>query len=241
MTPRLFVDQALAPGAEIDLGDRAVRHVQVLRLQPGSALVLFDGNGGQWSAVIARMTRAGVAVRVAAHAPIERELRRPVTLAVGMPTNERMDGLIEKATELGVAVIQPLVCERSVLRVAGERAERKAQHWRAVATAACEQSGRNRIPVIAVPSSLREWLDARPQSADTGRWLLGLGAVCRWPPASTDCSAIEVLSGPEGGLTVAEEAAAGAAGFCAYSLGERVLRADTAPLAALAWLALELR
>lgn len=240
MTPRLFVDQALAPGAEFDLGGRAARHVQVLRLQPGGALILFDGSGGQWSAVIVRMTRAGVAVRVAAHDPVERELRCRVTLAVGMPANERMDGLIEKAAELGAAAIQPLVCERSVLRVAGERAERKALHWRAVAAAACEQCGRNRIPEIAAPTGLHEWLGARPAPADTDRWLLSLGASPAWPPPM-DNAAIEVLSGPEGGLTAAEEAAARAAGFSAYSLGERVLRADTAPLAALAWIALELR
>jgi 16S rRNA (uracil1498-N3)-methyltransferase len=240
LTPRLFVEQALAPGAEFDLGDRAARHVQVLRLQPGGELVLFDGNGGQWSAAIVRMTRAGIVVRVAAHAPVERELRRRVTLAVGMPANERMDGLIEKATELGVASLQPLVCERSVLRVAGERAERKALHWRAVATAACEQCGRNRIPEIAAPKGLREWLGARPVAANASRWMLSLSASRIWPPPSMDNTAVEVLSGPEGGLTAAEEAAAWAAGFLAYSLGERVLRADTAPLAVLAWTALEL-
>jgi len=241
LTPRLFVDQALAPGAEFDLGGRASRHVQVLRLQPGGALILFDGNGGQWAAAIVRMTRAGVVVRVVAHAAVERELRRPVILAVGMPANERMDGLIEKATELGVAAIHPLVCERSVLRVAGERAERKSLHWRAVATAACEQCGRNRVPEIAAPMALREWLGAGPEPADAGRWMLSLGASQAWPPASMGNAAFEVLSGPEGGLTAGEEAAARAAGFSAYSLGERVLRADTAPLAALAWLALELR
>jgi 16S rRNA (uracil1498-N3)-methyltransferase len=241
LTPRLFVDLALAPGAEFDVGGRASRHVQVLRLQPGGAVILFDGNGGQWTAAIVRMTRAGVVVRVAAHDAVERELRRPVILAVGMPANERMDGLIEKATELGVAAIHPLVCERSVLRVAGERAERKSLHWRAVAAAACEQCGRNRIPEIAAPMALREWLGTRPQSAQSGRWMLSLGASQAWPPALIDGPAFEVLSGPEGGLTAAEEAAARSAGFSAYSLGERVLRADTAPLAALAWLALELR
>lgn len=241
MTPRLCVDQALAPGAELDLGGRAARHVRVLRLQPGSALVLFDGSGGQWSAAIVRMTRTGVVVRIGAHAALERELPRVVTLAVGMPTNERMDGLIEKATELGVGAIVPLVCERSVLRVAGERAERKAVHWRAVAAAACEQCGRNRIPAIAAPVALREWLGAGPVPADAVRWMLSPNAAQGWPPPSTGSVAIEVLSGPEGGLTAAEQDAARAAGFCAYSLGERVLRADTAPLAVLAWLALDLR
>jgi 16S rRNA (uracil1498-N3)-methyltransferase len=239
LTPRLYVDQALAPGAELDLGGRAARHVQVLRLQPGGALVLFDGDGGQWSATILRMTRAGVVVRVGAHAAVERELRRAITLAVGMPANERMDGLIEKATELGVAAIQPLVCERSVLRVAGERAERKAAHWRAIATAACEQCGRNRIPEIGAPTALRQWLLATAGRAGASRWMLSPGAARAWPPPSTDDAPVELLSGPEGGLTAAEQDAALGAGFSACSLGERVLRADTAPLAALAWFALE--
>jgi 16S rRNA (uracil1498-N3)-methyltransferase len=178
-------------------------------------------------------------VRVGAHQALERELPRHVTLAVGMPANERMDGLIEKATELGAAAIQPLVCERSVLRLAGVRAERKAAHWQAIAMAACEQCGRNRIPQVSAPQALREWLAARPRDAASARWLLSLDDARSWPPPHASGQAIEILSGPEGGLTSAEEIAARAAGFVATSLGVRILRADTAPLAALAWIALE--
>jgi 16S rRNA (uracil1498-N3)-methyltransferase len=150
-----------------------------------------------------------------------------------------MDALIEKATELGTACIQPLVCERSVLRVAGERAQRKAAHWRAVAVAACEQCGRNRVPEIAEPLGLAQWLRAQTDAA-VQRLLLSGGAAARWPPPRSTAGAVIVLSGPEGGRTSAEETDATAAGFVAYSLGPRVLRADTAPLGALAWLALEL-
>jgi 16S rRNA (uracil1498-N3)-methyltransferase len=239
VTHRIFVEQLLAPGAEFALADKAARHVQVLRLQPGAELLLFDGQGGQWEAAVVRMTRSAVWVHVGAHQALERELAAHVTLAVGMPANERMDGLIEKATELGAVAIRPLVCERSVLRVDGARAERKAAHWQAIATAACEQCGRNRVPQVGAPQLLRDWLNALPREPATARWMLSLADAQSWPPAQWRGAAVELLSGPEGGLTLAEQAAAREAGFVAYCLGERVLRADTAPLAALAWIALE--
>jgi 16S rRNA (uracil1498-N3)-methyltransferase len=235
--PRIHVDHPLAPGAELALGANGARHVQVLRLQPADALTLFDGRGGQWSAAVVALSRREVRVRTQHHEAVERELPCAVTLAVGMPANERMDGLIEKATELGVSRIQPLVCERSVLRVAGERAQRKAAHWHAVAVAACEQCGRNRVPDIDEPMGLREWLSTLDGAG--ARWLLSLGDAHPWPPQRSALADVIVLSGPEGGFTAAEEAAARERAFVAYSLGARVLRADTAPLAALTWIALE--
>ena len=241
MTPRLFVDAALAADAVLALPANAARHVQVLRLQPGAALTLFDGRSGQWSAQVHQMGRKEVRVQVLAHQALERELARAVTLAPGMPANERMDGLVEKATELGAVAICPLMCERSLLRVMGERAERKAEHWRAVAIAACEQSGRNRVPNVAAPQTLRDWLAAlAPPLPGELRWVLSLGADAQsppaWLPAASAARQVLLLSGPEGGLSPAEEALARAAGCMPLSLGERVLRADTAPLAALAWL-----
>jgi 16S rRNA (uracil1498-N3)-methyltransferase len=239
--PRIHVEQVLAPGMELGLSATGTRHVQVLRLQPGEALTLFDGRGGQWAGAVTAMSRREVRVRTLHHEALERELATHVTLAVGMPANERMDALIEKATELGVAAIQPLVCERSVLRVAGERALRKAAHWHAVAVAACEQCGRNRVPEIAEPTGLHEWLHAGTSARDSTRWLLSLLDALPWPPARQITGPMVLLSGPEGGFTAHEESAAREAGFVACSLGSRVLRADTAPLAALAWLALEIR
>jgi len=167
MPARIHIPQALSAGLSLSLPEGAARHVQVLRLQPGAALTLFDGSGGQWLAEVLAMGRKSVSARVLAHQAIDCELARAVTLAVGMPANERMDTLVEKATELGVARIVPLVCERSVLRVAGERAERKAAHWQAIAVAACEQSGRNRVPEVAAPLALKDWLaqDAAPACA----------------------------------------------------------------------------
>jgi len=239
MTLRIFVEAPLAAGSEFELPPGPARHVQVRRLQPGDALRLFDGRGGEWAASVAAMGRQSVRVRIGAHHPAERELPFAVTLAVGMPANERMDTLVEKATELGVAAIQPLVCARSVLRLAGERAERKREHWQAVAVAASEQSGRTRVPRIAPVLALQRWL----QGLDAGaacRLLLrpGDGATPLRESAALagDCLG---LSGPEGGLTADEEAAALQRGFSAVGLGPRVLRADTAPLALLAWLALQ--
>ena len=247
MPPRIHVDTPLNAGTLLALPPNAARHVQVLRLQPGAPLTLFDGHAGEWSAQVVEMGRKTVTAQLISHQPIERELATPVTLALGMPANERMDGLVEKATELGVAALQPLVCERSVLRLAGDRAERKAAHWQAIAVAACEQSGRNRVPPVGPAMTFREWLAMQAvDPTPTTRLVLSLDADARslidtlagvragvlaGAPAG---GPVQVLSGPEGGLSPAEEAAARAAGFLPVNLGARVLRADTAPLALLA-------
>ncbi|MEO8151628.1 MAG: 16S rRNA (uracil(1498)-N(3))-methyltransferase [Rhizobacter sp.] len=235
MPARLYVDQPLQADAILTLPPGPARHVQVLRLQPGAEIVLFNGTGGEWRATVHQMGRSEVQVRLHAHDPVDRELPHRITLAIGMPANERMDALIEKATELGVAAIHPLLTERSVLRLSGERAEKRLAHWRGVAMAACEQSGRTRLPELAPVCSLAEWLRDMPSVASEQRCVLS-------PRASRKLAAVVgpavFLSGPEGGLSDAEEAAAVAAGFAAVSLGPRVLRADTAPLAVLAHLAL---
>lgn len=229
--PRLFCEEPLRSGASLALPAGAARHVQVLRLQPGDALTLFDGRGGEYEAVVERMGRSDVQVQVGAHHAIEREPARAIHLAVGMPANERMDWLVEKATELGAASLQPLVAERSIVRLAGERAQKKQAHWQAIAVAACEQSGRNRVPQVHGVQGLRDWL----QAAGPG-CVLSLGPGARPLQAAASPQALTFLSGPEGGLTPAEEEAALAAGWQAVTLGPRVLRAETAPLAALALL-----
>lgn len=239
MLPRLYVDLPLRADALLELPPGPARHVQVLRLQPGDALVLFDGTGGEWRAEVTQIGRREVEVRLGQHEAVERELGCAVTLALGMPANERMDALIEKASELGVGTLQPLVCERSVLRLAGERAEKKVAHWRGVAIAACEQSGRTRLPLIAPVRTLGDWLASLPSADATPRLLLGFGDA-RALPAQAGHAALLALSGPEGGLAPSEEDAARARGFVPVSLGPRVLRADTAPLALLAHLAVSL-
>lgn len=219
----------------VELPAAGARHVQVLRLQPGDPLTLFDGRGGQWAAQIQRMGRSSVHVQVMQHESIEREPAREVHLAVGVPANERMDWLLEKAAELGAASVQPLLTERTVLRLADERARRKQEHWQAIAVAACEQCGGNRVPPVHEPVAFARWR----APAGPAPLLLSLAAdAVPLATAAGDSQALLLLSGPEGGLTAGEEAAARAAGFRPVRLGPRVLRAETAPLAALAALTL---
>jgi 16S rRNA (uracil1498-N3)-methyltransferase len=234
--PRFHCPVPLASGQALDLPPGAARHVQVLRMQPGHRITLFNGEGGEFDAVVERMGRSDVGVRLEAHRDVEREAARAVHLAAVMPANERMDWLVEKATELGAASIQPLVAERSVLRLAGERAAKKQAHWQAVAVAACEQCGRNRVPPVREVADLRAWL-ANGNAPQAQRLLLSLRAGTQPLPMAAGDGAVLFLSGPEGGFTEAEEDAALAAGFHPVTLGPRVLRAETAALAALAALA----
>jgi 16S rRNA (uracil1498-N3)-methyltransferase len=240
---RLHVaEPPLAEGLRIALAEAAARHAQVRRVQPGDVLRLFDGRGHEHAAAIVSVGRRDVVVEVGAAVATVPELACAVTLAVGMPANERMDALVEKATELGVAAIQPLHAARSVLRLTGERAERRRAHWQAVAVAAAEQCGRAVVPEVLPVSEFGAWCAAlavpgAPVQPGT-RVLLSLSPQARHALEIAPVAQQLVLSGPEGGLTPEEEAAARAAGFEPVSLGPRVLRADTAPLAWLAAVAL---
>ena len=235
--PRFFCPAPLATGLTLSLPAGAARHVQVLRLQPGNLITLFNGEGGEFVATVTRMGRSDVEVEVGAHRAIEREASRAVHLLAGITANERMDWLVEKATELGVASITPLVAERSVLKLKGERAEKKLAHWQGVAVAAAEQCGRNRVPTVLPAVTLAEWLKKAPPGE---RWVLSLSQSTRplaqvhGQAADRPMTPVTVLSGPEGGLSPAEETAALNAGFVPVTLGPRVLRAETAPLAVLA-------
>ncbi len=258
--PRFYCPVDLLPGTTIDLPAGAARHVQVLRLQPGDGITLFHGGlagagpGGEWDATVLRMGRSDVQVQVGNHHALEREAPRPIHLLAGITANERMDWLVEKATELGVASITPLLAERSVLKLKGERAEKKLAHWQAIAIAACEQCGRNQVPRIHTAQTLADWLASYPNAAATDnadgvnspsirRLVLSLrpGTQPLHNAAQIDgahTGPVLFLSGPEGGLSPTEEDLALAHGFAPTTLGPRVLRAETAPLAALAALAL---
>ena len=235
--PRFHCPGALRAGLGLELPPGAARHVQVLRLQPGDGITLFNGEGGEWRATIERMGRSDVAVTVNEHVAAEREAPRAVHLALGMPANERMDWLVEKATELGVASIQPLMTAHAVLRLSGERADKKRAHWEAIAAAACEQCGRNRVPLIHPVQAFSRWLE-QPLPGDARRLVLSLAEGTRGIAHSgADPKDSLVLSGPEGGLSREEDAQARAAGFAPVTLGPRILRAETAALAALVLLA----
>ena len=230
---RIHCPVALQVGQDLALPEGAARHVQVLRMQPGMTVCLFNGQGGEYLARIVHMGRSEVRVQVLSHVPVEREAERPIHLLAGLTANERMDWLVEKATELGAASLTPILLSRSVMRLQGERAERRQQHWQAVAVAACEQSGRNRVPLIHPVCGLAQALDSVPTG--DARWILSLQTPARsLAEMRADQGPVWVLSGSEGGLDPTEEQRALQAGFEPLSLGPRVLRAETAPLALLA-------
>jgi 16S rRNA (uracil1498-N3)-methyltransferase len=250
--PRLHVahNRLGLDGLPFALDEGASRHIQVLRLQPGDGIRLFDGQGQEWAAEVTDMGRKVVQVRLGERVANDRELPVRVTLAVGMPANDRMDAVVEKATELGVAEIQPLVCARSVLRLDGERAAKKVAHWQAVAVSASEQCGRAVVPQVHAVQTLAGWMkqdSASPVATHRGvlslrdampvrGWLMSQEAQSAQAAAAADASWC-FLNGPEGGLAPEEEALALAQGWTAVSLGQRVLRADTAPLAVLSVMA----
>jgi len=237
--PRLFIAGPLAQATEITLPAAAAQHViSVLRLRPGAPLTLFDGRGGEWAASLVTTDRRSAQVRVGAFSAVDRESRLQVTLLQGIARGERMDQLVQKATELGVARIIPVATERSVVQLEGARAERRSAHWQAVAQSACEQCGRNRVPEVTTPLDLAAACGSIAPTAL--RWLLEpaaaqpLVAAARSvapPPGTVE---IALLIGPEGGLTDAELAQAARCGFQPMRLGPRVLRTETAGPAALA-------
>ena len=243
--PRFHCPTALIPGDALNLPPGTARHVQVLRLQPNDEITLFNGQGGEFKAVVTHMGRSDVSVRVGEQSHIERELNMGVHLWSGITANERMDWLLEKATELGATTLLPITAERSVLKLKGERADKKLAHWQAIAVASSEQCGRNRVLQVGTPVNLSQaiaQLSFAPSQA--ARWVLSLASGTRslqemmqTLKTSKDGEAkrgeIILLSGPEGGLSPSEEAQAIAAGFVPVSLGHRVLRAETAPVAVL--------
>ena len=231
--PRFFCSHPLQAGLSLDLPADTSRHIQVLRLQPGATITLFDGRGGEYTACILQMGRHTVAARIDSHQALERESAVCSHVVIGMPANERMDWLMEKATELGVARITPLMTAHGVLRLNAERALKRQLHWQGIAQAACAQSGRNTLPQIDVPQSWSEWFNTVPRDETQARWMLSLSAASTPLNASPEVRRVLLLSGPEGGLSHDEEAQALERGFVAVSLGRRVLRAETAPLAVL--------
>ena len=232
-TPRFHVPVPLTIAATLDLPEAAAHHAaRVLRLRSGDAVTLFNGTGGEYAARITAIGKHAVTVAIERHDPVERESPLPVTLVQAVSSGERMDLTIQKAVELGVARIVPVESERCVVRLKGERAEKRVAHWRQVAISACEQCGRNRIPEVRMISPLDVWLAV--EECDAQRWVLLPGADAALRDLPRPQKPIELLVGPEGGLTDAEAEAAQRAGFRPVRLGPRVLRTETAAPALLA-------
>lgn len=233
MTPRLFCPPPLAAGTETHLPAGAAHHVRrVLRLKPGDALTLFDGEGGEYRASLVRAEAGSAVARVSEHCDVERESPLGVTLVQGLAAADRMDYVVQKAVELGVTALVPVIVARSLARPEGMRATRRAERWRQIVVAACEQSGRNRLPAVQVPCELGQWLHAASPAAL--RVLLAPEAACSLADLPRPAGPIDLLVGPEGGLTAEEVAAACAAGFQPVRAGPRILRTETAGAAALA-------
>jgi 16S rRNA (uracil1498-N3)-methyltransferase len=225
MKPRVYLDIALGEQSELSLEDAAAHHLaRVLRLREGEALTVFNGRGGEWEAEFIGRRR----VRLKSFSDVERESTLRVTLVQGVSSGDRMDYTLQKAVELGVAAIQPLLTKRGIVRLEGTRAAARMRHWQKVAIAACEQCGRNRIPQVL---PLLEFHQYQPRS-DAPRLLLsGQGRSIR--EMKIEPGAI-VAAGPEAGFAPEEQAALERVGFVKASLGPRVLRTETAALAALA-------
>jgi len=230
-TPRAYVDAPLASGSEIALPPETAAHLtRVLRLRPDDAVVLFNGDGRDYAGRLLAARREDKRVLVGSAGEAEPEPPLRLHLAVGVSRGERMDFVVQKAVELGVASIRPLFTERSVVRLDAERLDRRREHWHGVLVAACEQSGRRRLPHLHPAQALADWL---PTVAGTAL-LLDPQARRSLADLPAPEGAATLLVGPEGGLSADERARAVSAGFVSVQLGPRILRTETAPLAALA-------
>ncbi len=224
MTPRVYVPGPLRAGTSVGLPHDAGHHARVLRLREGDEVTLFDGTGGEWSGRLSSRAR----VELLEKREVERESPLAVTLVQGVSSGERMDYTVQKAVELGVAAIQPLLTKRGVVRLEGTRASARVEHWRKIVIAACEQCGRNRIPEVLPLLAFRDY---KPQAGGVKLLLSAQGRSIR--QLETMEQAV-IAAGPEAGFAQEEQAALERAGFVKASLGPRILRTETAALAALA-------
>jgi len=229
--PRFHISQPLAVGQLVTLPDTVAHHIQVLRLAQGGLITLFNGEGGEYSATLTHIERRGATVEIKAHHPRDIELPFAITLAQALPEGSKMDWIIEKAVELGVSGFQPLAAQRCVVRLSAERAEKKMGHWRGIIESASEQSGRNRLAALAPLQDYKQWItqqDMHRRIILTPRAQQSLPDWARHQGPQ----AVTLVIGPEGGLSEQEEDLALRHGALPLAMGPRILRTETAALAA---------
>jgi len=228
---RFYLDQALTSGESVEVPAETVRHIKARRIRPGETVTVFNGRGGEFEARLETLDRRSATLTVGTHHEWDAESPLRVTLLQGICKGERMDFAVQKAVELGVAELVPVMTRHTVVRLDADRAERRREHWQRVAVSACEQCGRNTIPAVHIPTSFSDVLEGRTEGL---RLLLAASGPQRLSEMLRGAAAVDLLVGPEGGLHPEEEAAAEAAGFQPVGLGPRVLRTETAGVAALA-------
>jgi 16S rRNA (uracil1498-N3)-methyltransferase len=229
--PRFFCPQPLAIGQIITLPEPVAHHIQVLRLAPGELITVFNGDGGEYSATLALIERRSVSAEIKAHHPREVELPFDVTLAQALPEGSKMDWIIEKAIELGVSGFQPLAAQRCVVRLSAERAEKKMGHWQGIIESASEQSGRNRLARLAPLQDYKHWITQQDMHRRIILTPRAEQSLAHWSRHQSP-QAVTLVIGPEGGLSDQEEEAAMRHGALALAMGPRILRTETAALAA---------
>jgi 16S rRNA (uracil1498-N3)-methyltransferase len=231
--PRFYLDHTLEIGTHCELPEDLSHHIGVLRLKAGDTITLFNGRGGEFNATLSLIEKRSVTADVKTFDAREAEPGHALTLAQALPEGSKMDWVIEKAVELGVTAIQPLIAARSVVRLNDERANKKLMHWRSIVASAAAQCGRNRLPSVAMPQAFSSWIDQHDLHPRIVLSPRGQQSLTHWakhrPP-----QAITLIIGPEGGLSEAEEQAAVARGALCLSMGSRVLRTETAGIAAMA-------
>ena len=232
--PRLYIDDRLSTGATVQLSDEQVRYLgRALRLRVGDSLAVFNGEDGEFSAEIQAMSRADATLLLGEHVDVDTESPLKVHLVQGISRGERMDFAVQKATELGVKRISPVLTEYGVVKLDAERAAKRREHWQKVAASACEQSGRIRPPLIDTPVPLKTWFGEQPKDADIDL-ILRPGATTALASIKVPQTKVCILIGPEGGFSPVEYEDARVAGFAEVSLGPRILRTETAAIATIA-------
>lgn len=230
--PRFYVDFALSPDSVVELPDNVVRHLNVLRVKNTEEIVLFNGNGKSYPALPEVLEKRRVSVRILREEATDNESPLNITLVQAVSAAERMDFTLQKSVELGVTEIRPVISERCVVRLSGERAEKRVARWQEIVVSACEQSGRNIVPKVLPLTTYAQALQQLPQ--ETTKLLMSLNRAQKLSDVRLQSGKVVFMVGPEGGWTEKEEQQAFDAGFQSVTLGKRVLRTETASLAAIA-------